>query len=297
MLAGSFFFKRGEADRGSTAKLFTTIVRQLVHHLPGLIPRVKEEIEREADIPTSLPDQSNRLFFEPLKSLEPDLKKTVVLVIDALDECDGDNDVRRLISLLPQVQTIKTVRVKIFLTSRPEHPIQPGFRSISMDAHKEFVLHDIDPNVVEEDILTYLKHRFSVIREDHDLSADWAGDQHLKTLATIACPLFISAATFCRFIGSMQFLADDRLLELLEGQRRYSSKMGRTYLPILDRLLAEADPVESVQILRDFHDIVGVIILLETPLSLKSLSEFIGKRENTIKALRNLLHSVLVRRL
>jgi hypothetical protein len=91
----------------------------------------------------------------------------------------------------------------------------------------------------------------------------------------------------------MQFPADDRLLELLEDQRRYSSKMGRTYLPILDRLLAEADPVESVQILRDFHDIVGVIILLETPLSLKSLSEFIGKRENTIKARLNLLLFVL----
>ncbi|KAL2850538.1 hypothetical protein BJX68DRAFT_255215 [Aspergillus pseudodeflectus] len=293
MLGASFFFKRGEADRSNAKKLLTTIVHQLMYHLPGIIPQVKEEIEKEADIPTNLPDQFNRLFLEPLKTLASSSYKPIVIVIDALDECAGQNDVHRLISLLPQVQTIKTVRVKIFLTSRPEHPIQPGFRSITTGVHDEFVLHDIEPNVVQEDILIYLEHRFSTIRNDHSLPSDWPGDQHLKTLATIACPLFISAATFCRFIGSMQFDAEERLVEFLQDQTKYSSKMGRTYLPILDRLLGEADPSESARILQEFQDIVGVIILLETPLSLKSLSTFIGKRENTIKARLNWLHSVL----
>ena len=35
-LSTSFFFKRGEADRGFTIKFFPTLIRQLVLKIPGL---------------------------------------------------------------------------------------------------------------------------------------------------------------------------------------------------------------------------------------------------------------------
>src|ERR1700744_3698405 len=37
-LGASFFFKRGEKDRGNAKKLFPTLIRQLVQLIPGLIP-------------------------------------------------------------------------------------------------------------------------------------------------------------------------------------------------------------------------------------------------------------------
>jgi hypothetical protein len=304
MLGASFFFKRGEGDRGNAKKLFTTIVRQLVHHLPDMIPRVKQQIEKEFSISTGLlQDQFKKLVIEPLndvKDVRKDSTRIVVIVIDALDECDGQNDVRRIISLLPEVQNIKTVRLKIFLTSRPEHPIQPGFRLMSTDSHKDFVLHEIESGVVKGDIEIYLRHKLGRIREENSIRSDWPGEANLQALAAISCPLFISAATFCRFIDTIQFKPEKRLVELLQGQKKYASRMGKTYLPILDQLVAGADPEEKVQILQEFQDIVGVIILLETPLSLRSLAtliclagKLVSEMEEIIETRLKLLHSVL----
>ncbi|KAL3443718.1 hypothetical protein BJX65DRAFT_320422 [Aspergillus insuetus] len=281
---------RGEGDRGNAKKLFTTVVRQLVHHLPDMIPRVKQQIEKEFNISTGLlQDQFKKLLVDPLndvKDVRKDSMRIAVIVIDALDECDGQNDVRRIISLLPAVQNIKTVRVKIFLTSRPEHPIQPSFRLMSTDSHKDFVLHEI------ESAWTDPRRKFHPIR--------LPGEANLQALAAISCPLFISAATFCRFIDTIQFKPEKRLMELLQGQKKYASRMGKTYLPILDQLVAGADFEESVQILQEFQDIVGVIILLETPLSLRSLStliclpgKLVSEMEEAIETRLKLLHSVV----
>lgn len=46
----------------------------------------------------------------------------MVIVIDALDECDPDDDIRVVLQLLPQVR--QALGLRIFLTSRPELPIR-----------------------------------------------------------------------------------------------------------------------------------------------------------------------------
>ncbi|KAJ0421215.1 hypothetical protein BJY00DRAFT_323427 [Aspergillus carlsbadensis] len=280
MLGASFFFKRGESDRGNAKKLFSTIVHQLA-------------IEKEFNMCTGLlQDQFKKLLIEPLNEVTSVQKVPTRIVVI--------NDVRRILSLLPEFQSIKTVRVKIFLTSRPEHPIQPGFRLMPSAAHKDFVLHEIKSGVVKGDIEIYLRHKLGQIREENSIHADWPGEGNLKALAEISCPLFISAATFCRFIGAIQFDPERRLVELLRGQSRYASRMGKTYLPVLDQLVAGADPTESAQILHEFQHIVGVIILLETPLSLRSLSallctpgQTVTEMEGGIRTRLKLLHSVL----
>lgn len=40
----SFFFKRGEADRGNATKLFTTLTQQLMIKLPGLTPSIRKAV-------------------------------------------------------------------------------------------------------------------------------------------------------------------------------------------------------------------------------------------------------------
>jgi hypothetical protein len=51
-LGASFFFKRGEGDRGHAGMLFTTIAAQLVQKLPSLAPHVHDAIEADPAIPT-----------------------------------------------------------------------------------------------------------------------------------------------------------------------------------------------------------------------------------------------------
>lgn len=53
-----------------------------------------------------------------------------MIIIDGLDECDGDKDVKTMISVFAQVNAIHSVRLRIFITSRPELPMRLGFKDI-----------------------------------------------------------------------------------------------------------------------------------------------------------------------
>src|SRR5271155_4550765 len=48
VLGASFFFKKGQGDRGKAARFFTTIAAQLVHQLPLLAPQVRSAIEADS---------------------------------------------------------------------------------------------------------------------------------------------------------------------------------------------------------------------------------------------------------
>jgi hypothetical protein len=49
-LAGSFFFKRGEEDRGNSKRLFPTLAEQLVISIPQLIPGIRKAIGDDPNI-------------------------------------------------------------------------------------------------------------------------------------------------------------------------------------------------------------------------------------------------------
>jgi hypothetical protein len=71
--------------------------------------------------------------------------------------------------------------------------------------------------------------------------------------------------------------------------------MDKTYLPILNRLLddQECDEAEQQQILQEFQNIVGVIILLAAPLPINALSALLGIGADQISNLLDSFRSVL----
>ncbi|KAJ9136831.1 Pfs, NACHT and WD domain-containingprotein [Pleurostoma richardsiae] len=90
-LGASFFFKRGERDRGDAALLFTSIASQLCIWAPTLAPHVRAAIEADPAITgKALKEQFERLILEPLGKLQeqPVKRRKIILVIDALDEFD-----------------------------------------------------------------------------------------------------------------------------------------------------------------------------------------------------------------
>ena len=103
-----------------------------------------------------------------------------MIVIYALDECDMDNDMRLVLQLLPRLQGTKAVRLRVFLTSRPEWPIFQEFSKITRREHEELILHQIPEPVIEHDISLFLKHRLSALRMDRSLPIDWPGDANFQ---------------------------------------------------------------------------------------------------------------------
>jgi hypothetical protein len=280
-LGASFFFKRGEGDRGNAKKFFPTLTRQLMLWSSELRFGVQKTLDDDPDIASkSLREQFEKLLLQPLLSLEQlgRQPQIAVMVIDALDECEHDQDIQNIIRLLPLLQMAKSVRLRIFLTSRPELPISLGFSEIGDHEYHDLALHEIPEEVTERDIYLFLLDRFAKIKHDRNITQNWPGDDVIQELVRISVPLFISAATVCRYIENSKWEPKLRLAELLKDQARYVSKMNKTYLPILTRLLddQESDEFEQQQLLQEFQAIVGVIILLAVPLSINALSLFIG---------------------
>jgi hypothetical protein len=66
--------------------------------------------------------------------------------------------------------------------------------------HKDVVLHNISPSIVDHDIATFLKHHLGIIAKECYQSDDWPGAEVIRRLVQSASGLFIWAATACRFI-------------------------------------------------------------------------------------------------
>lgn len=91
----------------------------------------------------------------------------LVLVIDALDECDRKGDIRTTLLLLASMQRRSSPRLRVFLTSRPELPVYLGFAQLAANMHYDVVLHDIPPSTIRHDISVYLESEFQRIRVKH----------------------------------------------------------------------------------------------------------------------------------
>jgi Heterokaryon incompatibility protein (HET)/NACHT domain len=304
-LGASFFFKRGEGERGSALRFFTTVTTQLVRAVPGMLPFVKNAIDEEPDIATkSLQKQFEKLVLQPL--LQIDCGRThdfpLLLVVDALDECEKEGDIRNILRLLAQMQRLTTVRMQIFLTSRPELPIRLGFRKMAADAHQDVVLHDIPPTTIEHDISVFLRDELAKIRVEFNylhhasssLPSDWPGEGNIQNLTKIASPLFIFAATVCRFIGDERWDPEEQLTTVLEYQANsQASQLDRTYCPILDKLLLGLTTSQKERLIQEFHEVVGPIVLLAEPLSIKSLVSLLRIPKGIVERRLDPLHSVL----
>lgn len=70
-LAVSFFFKRGEGDRGNASNLFTAIAARMVGSVPALIHLVATAMRNDPALPEkALSEQFDKLVFKPLSDVQ-----------------------------------------------------------------------------------------------------------------------------------------------------------------------------------------------------------------------------------
>jgi hypothetical protein len=303
LLAASFFFKRGERDRGNASRFFCTIAAQLVVRMPMLSSFISEAIEADPSLTgKSMKEQFEKLILQPLsKARLPPEMSTRTIVIDALDECEREGDIKNILYLLAQVQHITSVRVRVLITSRPELPVRLGFKKISGTAYQDLILQEIPQRIIEHDIAAFLKCELEKIRDDHNslhpgrpLSSVWPSEKNIQALVKMAVPLFIFAATVCRFVEDSRWDPEEQLQSILSYQTASQvSKLDRTYLPILDRLLHGLSESQSESLTEEFRIVVGSIALLANPLSAVSLASLIGVRDQIVECRLRDLHSVL----
>ncbi|KAH0550954.1 hypothetical protein GP486_007681, partial [Trichoglossum hirsutum] len=296
-LAASFFFKKGEGERGNATRFFTTIATDLIAHIPGLISGVRKALDTDPGISERvLRDQFEKLIFYPLSEIQLAPLQTLVytVIIDALDECEQEEDIRVILQLLSRTKDIKPVSLRILVTSRPELPIRLGFKQMSDGTYQDLVLHEVPKRTIEHDIRLFLEHELREIQEQRLLSPNWPRRDQIQALVELAVPLFIFAATACRYIADRRDNPRKRLEVILQYQSASRvSKLDRTYLPILSQLFDDEDEADKQRRTSEFRDIVGSIVVLESPLSISSLAHFFQIPKEDVRCRLDSLHSVL----
>jgi NACHT domain len=303
LLGASFFFSRGGGDVSHAGKFFTSIAVQLANKSSTLKRYICEAIAERRDIAgKALRDQWNHLVLGPLSKVEADslqIQTPLIIVIDALDECEDENDIQRILELLAEARALRTVRLRVFMTSRPEISIRYGFYKISEAEHQDFVLHNISPSVIEHDISVFLEYNLGIIRRKHTLATDWPGEQTIKRLVLSAGGLFIWAATACRFISDGRRFAVRRLSLILQGgiSKKITApedKLNEIYNAILANSVSdEYDDQEKEELYKTLKATLGTIVILFSPLSAVSLARLLDIHKEDIDQRLDDLYSIL----
>jgi WD40 repeat protein len=312
-LAASFFFARRTGDLASARKFFPSIAIQCVKRIPLLETLIRESLDKQPDLPQlRLQDQWRHLVYGPLCRLPRGSHPSkLLLVIDALDECAGDNDVRELLKLLLEAKDISTVQLRVFVTSRPETPIRLGFRQMPSLYHRDLSLQGHPREAVDRDIRTFLVHEFTEIRDQLEIgTSDWPKPEEIDTLVRDSGGLFIYAATICRFIKSNDYWsAKDLLRMILPGEPDSKAKKRQRRLPrrspfsdlddiynqVLEHSLKQSSKLEDREdIAREMGEVVSTIALVFEPLSVDALASLLDQDQTTVLQRLKHLRSVLI---
>ena len=240
-----------------------------------------------------LHDQWKQLVIEPMSKLNiTPACRSLVLVVDALDECDKQGDIRQVLQLLANPEALRTVRLRVLITSRPETDIRHGFSQFLQGRYQESILHNISKPAVDHDIYVFLNSKFK-----RTLPTDWPGEQAIQHLIQKAAGLFIWAATAYRFIHKGGPFHEQRLHLLLQGDANTTEPEDELNIIYITVLKNSVRPNFNEQEKKSFYTmlkgILGSIVLLFSPLSADSLASLINFPGRNLRPMLDYLHSVL----
>ncbi|KAL1855814.1 hypothetical protein VTK73DRAFT_8464 [Phialemonium thermophilum] len=301
-LGASFFFDR-ENDSGRQGKCFTTtIAAQLVGKLPVLSHAMRVAMDAHSDLVLNdnKRQQFEKLVVHPLRqtcTLNPDRPRPVLVAIDALDECVSDGDIDDILWCLSEAADVVGSPLRFFVTSRPEVAVRHGFGEGKLRSkYLSVSLQEAEENVTRTDISTFLRERFREMKDRfEDLPEQWPEEEDFQCLLSLTCPLFIAAETACLFIENPRNPGGgpaNRLRNILDSKTKgHVSPLHRIYLFVLNQLLlGVSEPEEALQ---EVKEILGPVVLLLEPPSIKLIAALLGRPESSIHSKLSFLHSII----
>jgi len=153
--------------------------------------------------------QFQNFIVRPLTAAYKDTREVVVvpvIVLDALDECSDQSLVAELLSVILKHSASLPV-----ITSCPEIRLKESLDNSR--AHSNFILHEVENEIVKADIELYIKAYLLDGLNVHKLH-DWPPQAEVESLVNMSGALLIYTATVCKYIaqkssyGMPQHLSD-----------------------------------------------------------------------------------------
>ncbi|KAG8731447.1 hypothetical protein FRC11_004127 [Ceratobasidium sp. 423] len=294
LLGASFFCSRISASCRDLSQVLPTIAYQLAHYSSAYRSALCSIIEDDPDVGSrNVTRQFDKLLKEPLSKIG-DAIPGVVIVIDALDECQDQNGVRLMLEVL--LRLTPSMPLKFFIASRPEPSIRDKMLSSTSSSPSILHLHNIEQSIVEEDIKKYLTEALSSMFPP-PCSAQ------IERLAKQSGKLFIYAATAARYIlPDGAYVDSSARLQAMLGVNLESNSTGKhkkkykeldmLYTTILSAALNQ-ELLEDYELER-MKRVLSMIICAKEPLSAMTIASLLQLTEqqvlSTLQPLRSVLH-------
>ena len=272
---------------------------QLANNAPPLRDYICAAITGRGDIASqSLRDQWRQLILGPLSNLgDTSCPLSYILVIDALDECEDENHIQTILQLLAEARGLKTCRLRIFLTSRPEIPIRYSFYQIPDAEHQNLVLHNISPATVDHDVAIFLEYKLGLIGKERALGSRWPGEEVIERLVQSASGLFIWAATAYRFIREGGPFAAKRLDMILKESNYVTAPekdLDTIYITVLRHSIhTNYTDKEREELCSALRRILGSVVVLSSQLSANALTKLLNITKQEVDQALDDLHAIL----
>ena len=294
-LGASFFCSRDFADRSNLQAILPTLAFQLAYRYQLFRDKMLQVLKACPDVAQeSLCSQMEKLIVGPLKAANI----PTLIIIDALDECKDEEPASAILSILSRyVNEIPTV--KFFITGRPEPRIRTGFRLKPLLPITEVLkLHEVKPETVNNDIKLFFQTKLTEHakeRSDCSLTEDWPSSSEIDTLCEKAAGFFIYASTAVKFITSSYHTPTEQLNMITSFQQstshEWSSGIDMLYTQVLGQAINDVGVVKE-KLYSNFKTVVGTVVLVFNPLSVKALSDLL--RVSGISTALRSFHSLLL---
>ncbi|KAF9446058.1 hypothetical protein P691DRAFT_829046 [Macrolepiota fuliginosa MF-IS2] len=223
-LGATLFFSRPNSHDDPKC-VFTTIAYRLAVRYPLYRQYIVRLLTVDPQlVRKSLAEQFEMFIVQPfaVKQLLSGNRDTVLILLDGLDECQGEEAQCEIILLIGKFSLQYPASPLIWLiASRPGPHIQDVFSEELQLGYGEIqVLVDSDQG--RRDVEKYLRDSFADIRKKHRRSIpsslqQWPSGSDFSTIATRSSGLFIFPTVLIRFIGDTSYAnPDSRLKTVLE---------------------------------------------------------------------------------
>jgi hypothetical protein len=271
-LAGAFFCRRGDQELREPKNIFPTLTRTLAIHFPPFRSIVAEYLRNNPNVtPESI---RPTLFLGFICRVPRPPKKTLVFVIDALDECGSTQSRSGALKALTDA-TAHAPWLKVIITSRQEVDIRLFFDTPTQRPHLRYDL--TADKEATSDLRLFAEHRFNRVASSGCLQSPWPDQLLLDRVISRAGGLFIFIETLA--------LALEQCYEptkLLRETLQDSSSPGLTSLYGLYSRISRA---RRVQRNAEFRRVVGVLLTTASyrPLCEETIAELAGVRPDMVK--------------
>ncbi|CAE7079404.1 unnamed protein product, partial [Rhizoctonia solani] len=266
-LVASFFCSRQLPECRNTNLIIPTLAYQIARFSRPFQSSLSRVLEQDPDVHTSLPHiQFEELIVKPLVEVCASLPTNLVVVIDALDECENKEGISRILEVL--LAKASTLPIKLFVSSRPEPEIRERLAQQTPNQQgARLVLHELDRVMVQSDIERYLRSALEFVHPSELQIASFVEQSGI---------LFIYAATIVRYIGpnNPRRNPNSRLEALLDSSKGTGSNRNKEidnlYALILQAAFENPDLEDEER--DDIRLVLNTVLCAQEPLTIDALA-------------------------